>query len=85
MQKDADIMNVVKHSLIAKACRGRYINVRGLLRDIQLISDFDADATSAEATQKQLVEVLTKAKSTSDDRVNAIEAKLDALIDSLSK
>ena len=44
MQEDANIMNVVKHSLIAKACRGRYINVRGLLRDIQLISDFDADA-----------------------------------------
>ena len=83
MQEDANIMNVVKHSLIAKACRGRYINVRGLLRDIQLISDFDADAASADATQKQLVALLTKAKG--DDRVNAIEAKLDALIDSLSK
>tara|TARA_A100001201_G_scaffold138417_1_gene129301 strand:- start:1246 stop:1503 length:258 start_codon:yes stop_codon:yes gene_type:complete len=85
MPEDANLMNVVKHSLITKACRGRYINVRGLLRDIQLISDFDADATSAEATQKQLIEVLTKAKSTSDDRVTAIEKKLDALIDSLSK
>ena len=80
MHEDANIINVIKHSIVAKAARGRYINVRGLLRDLQQLNDFEVDATQADANQKQLVELLSGKSNTSDSRLDAIEAKLDALI-----
>ena len=56
---DAKLLGVLKAGVISKACRGRYINVRRTVRDLESISDAVADtSTKDEATMDKLVTLL---------------------------
>ena len=65
--KSDALLNVFKAAVISKACRGRYINVRRTLRDIEQIDDAQLDGESKDETSMdKLVALLGNSAKTQD-------------------
>jgi len=61
------LLDVLKAAVVSKACRGRYINVRRTLRDLEQIQDNELDSQTAdESSMDKLVTLLGSSAKTQD-------------------
>tara|TARA_R100000458_G_C8183559_1_gene179741 strand:- start:143 stop:406 length:264 start_codon:yes stop_codon:yes gene_type:complete len=61
------LLDVLKAAVISKACRGRYINVRRTLRDLENIQDAELDSQAAnESSMDKLVTILGSSAKTTE-------------------
>ena len=61
------LLDVLKAAVISKACRGRFINVRRTLRDLEQIQDAELDSQAAdESSMDKLVSILGSSAKTQD-------------------
>ena len=61
------LLDVLKAAVISKACRGRFINVRRVLRDMEQIQDAELDSQAAdESSMDKLVSILGSSAKTQD-------------------
>mgnify|MGYP003142452271 CR=1 FL=1 len=61
------LLDVLKAAVISKACRGRYINVRRTIRDLELLQDSELDSQTADASSMdKLVAILGSSAKTQD-------------------
>ncbi len=61
------LLDVLKAAVISKACRGRFINVRRTLRDLEQIQDAELDGQAAdESSMDKLVSILGSSAKTQD-------------------
>ena len=86
---DAKLLGILKAAVISKACRGRYINVRRTVRDLESISDAVADtSTKDEATMDKLVTLLGNGSKQADQNAKDIKSLgklVERIADSLKK
>jgi|TARA_R100000084_G_C4573746_1_gene110486 hypothetical protein len=82
---ETNFVEVLKHSIVAKAARGRgYINVRGVLRDLTLLNDFEADMDHTSASQEQLKTLLASKSTKSESKLDTVITKLDDLVNAIA-
>ena len=86
---DAKLLGILNAAVISKACRGRYINVRRTIRDVESISDSMADtSTKDEATMDKLVTLLGNGSKQADQNAKDIKSLgklVERIADSLKK
>ena len=61
------LLDVLKAAVVSKACRGRYINVRRTIRDLESLQDSELDSQTADASSMdKLVAILGSSAKTQD-------------------
>jgi hypothetical protein len=86
---DAKLLGVLKATVISKACRGRFVNVRRTIRDLELISDADYSSEGKDETSlTKLVSLLgndaKQAKQNAKD-ISALSKAVQAIANSIKK